>query len=323
MKNDPKHITDELLVKYLLAEADKAEQQEVRQWIAADARHQQYFEHFRLIWEESKQLAATTTVDEEAAWERFKQRREQPAPVIAMQPRRSYAWLRIAAVLLILAGGGWLWYFMDNRAGEMRIAQSDEHTRIDTLPDGSVVVLNKHSSLSYPSRFNGKVRNVELNGEAFFTVVADASKPFLIRVNGGSVKVLGTSFNIKSRPEETEIIVETGAVEVAGKKQKIELHAQEKAILSSKHPEPVKQPNEDKLYNYYRTKMFVCQGTPLWKLAEILSEAYDVNITTSKEVRNLQLVTTFPDQPLDSILSVIRQTFNLTVARNGKQIILK
>jgi ferric-dicitrate binding protein FerR (iron transport regulator) len=323
LKNDPKHITDDLLVKYLLAEADEAEQQLVHQWLEADAANRKYFEHFRFIWEESKQLAARSTVNEEAAWERFKQRRSQPAVVTMQQPRRSYAWLRVAAILLLVAGGAWLYLAHNNSRPEIRVAQSGEHTLTDTLPDGSVVVLNKHSSLSYPVRFKGDTRTVELSGEAFFTVVPAPGQPFLIQVDGATVKVLGTSFNIKQRQEETEVIVETGAVELAVKEQKIRLHAQEKAVLSRKHPEPVKQRNNDKLYNYYRTREFVCNGTPLWKLAAALSEAYDVTIETEGRVRNLPLTTTFPDQPLDSTLNIIRQTFNLTIYRNGKQIILK
>lgn len=83
-----------------------------------------------------------------------------------------------------------------------------------TLADGSKVWLNADSKLSYPAAFNGDTREVELAGEAFFDVAKNKSKPFIIHLKKGTVRVLGTSFNIKaydgSRVVETSVV--TGRV---------------------------------------------------------------------------------------------------------------
>ncbi|WP_447639956.1 MULTISPECIES: FecR domain-containing protein [Chitinophagaceae] len=76
------------------------------------------------------------------------------------------------------------------------------------LPDGSLAYLNAGSSLSYPTAFTGKERNVEMNGEVYFEVEHDATKPFKVHVMSGGreesvVRVLGTHFNIKSYDGET------------------------------------------------------------------------------------------------------------------------
>jgi ferric-dicitrate binding protein FerR (iron transport regulator) len=81
---------------------------------------------------------------------------------------------------------------------------------------------------------------------------------------------------------------------------------------------------EDRLYNYYRSKEFVCDDTPLWKLVEVLNEAYGANIIIeNKELRGLKLNTTFNNESLDRILEVIATTFDITVTPEKDRIILK
>ena len=59
----------------------------------------------------------------------------------------------------------------------------------------------------------------------------------------------------------------------------------------------------DKLYNYYRTKQFVCDDTPLWKLVEVVNEAYNSNILIGDPaIRNLTITTTFDNESLDQVL---------------------
>ena len=73
------------------------------------------------------------------------------------------------------------------------------------LPDGSKVWLNATSSLKFPVAFTGTTRNVELVGEAYFEVAKDKNKPFKLTVNGATVEVLGTHFNVMAYSEETKI----------------------------------------------------------------------------------------------------------------------
>lgn len=71
-----------------------------------------------------------------------------------------------------------------------------------TLPDGTEVWLNAASSITYPTSFNGKERNVSITGEAYFEVAKDATKPFHVKVNDMTVEVLGTHFNINAYADE-------------------------------------------------------------------------------------------------------------------------
>jgi transmembrane sensor len=84
------------------------------------------------------------------------------------------------------------------------------------LPDGSEVFLNAGTTLKYPAVFSGKQRRVELDGEAYFNISHDKSKPFIVRTSGQEVEVLGTRFNVNSYANENMTIttLEEGSVKV-------------------------------------------------------------------------------------------------------------
>ncbi|MGK2863198.1 MAG: FecR family protein, partial [Chitinophagaceae bacterium] len=215
MENDTLDKMDELLVKYLADEATPPEQTMVEEWISLNTINRQYFLHFQQIWNESQKVAATATADENKAWQRF-QKKIKTADQ-AKRKTRIPGWWRVAASILFIAGAAWLTVSIINNQSvspEMQRITSVNEVIKDTLPDGSVATLNKHSALTYPSSFKGKTRNVKLKGEAFFSVKPDRQKPFIIEANDVQVKVVGTSFNIRTDNGSTEVIVETGMVQV-------------------------------------------------------------------------------------------------------------
>jgi ferric-dicitrate binding protein FerR (iron transport regulator) len=323
--NNNSQISDDLLVKYLLQEASPEERLHVEQWIAADEANEKQFQQFMLIWHESKKLEKQSTIDTDAAWQRFKQRKEDKpaAKTIAMPTGRSSNWMRIAAALILMIGGSYTayYYLYSNR---MITLEAQGAIVAQTLPDGSTVTLNKNASISYPKTFTGDTREVTLDGEAFFNVTPNKSKPFIIHANEADVRVVGTSFNVKSNTNITEVIVETGIVQVSKHTEKVTINPKEKATVKKNLAQPVKEDNTDELYNYYRTKEFICNSTPLYKLTDVLSEAYGTQIIIANDtLKNLPLTTTFHNDSLDGILEVIEETFNVKVEKQGDHIILK
>ena len=200
-----------------------------------------------------------------------------------------------------------------------------EHSVLtDTLPDASVVTVNKGSSITYLSRFKGDTRDVKLEGEAFFNVTPNKQQPFVITVNDVQIKVVGTSFNVKNINGNTEVVVETGIVQVTKGGKTVELQANEQIILHSQDSVMAKEEVTDRLHNYYRTKQFVCDDTPLWKLIEVINQAYNSTIIIGDPaIRNLPITTTFDNESLDQVLNVISETFSISVVKEGNIIILK
>ena len=322
--NRDNNSIDELLVKYLLHEADAQEHLTLMKWREAKAENEQYFTDFRLIWEESKKLQSTIAVDETAAWERLQIRlNKDQAPAAA--PRRVNLvmrnLMRVAAVLVLCVGG---YFLYEQQTNKMITVYSEAAIRKETLPDGSVVTLNRHASVTYPKRFTGASRGITLSGEAFFNITPDKAKPFIIEANGVSVKVVGTSFNVKTGADKTEVIVETGIVEVIKREYSVRLNPAEKATVTATAAAPVKDVAKDALYNYYRTNEFVCNNTPLWRLVEVLNEAYDARIVIGNDnIRELPLTATFKNENLNDILSIIIETLDVTAERRGTDIVLQ
>lgn len=318
-------MNDDLLVRYLLGEVSTSERSLVDIWVAEKAENKRYFDHFKIIWDTSKQVPIPKNINEDDAWERLEARikNAKREPAIVRQMFRPSAWRSIAAVLVFGLGLLSVAYIYFDRFASSTVITAENRTIPQTLPDGSVVTLNRHSSISYNSKMKGNKRVVKLSGEAFFQVTPNREKPFVVDVNDVEVTVVGTSFNIKSKDGNTEVVVETGIVKVTKDGNTIELKPGEKTIVEKVSSSLTKEANPDKLYQYYRSKVFVCDKTPLWKLVEVLNEAYDANIVIGrKELRNLPLTTTFSNEPLDHILSIIAQTFDITIIKDQQQIIL-
>jgi ferric-dicitrate binding protein FerR (iron transport regulator) len=319
-------INNDLLVKYLLGESSGNENRVVEAWIASDPSNKKYFDHFKLIWDESKTLASYSEVNTEAAWKRFNERIKNPAavnPVVKrMNPRLQ--WMRVAALCVVVAASALAFYlYQSNKEVETMTVRSSTTIVNDTLPDGSIVILNKNSLISFPEKFSGDTRLVALKGEAFFNITPNKNKPFIIHVNDVEIKVLGTSFNVRQVNGKTEVIVESGIVQVVKDQKTVRLKPKEKTITSWYDSSLVKVETADRLYNYYHSKEFVCSATPLQQLVETLNAAYDSNIIIENDsLRDLKITTVFKNESLDTIISIISETLKIKVDRKGKTIIL-
>jgi len=137
---------------------------------------------------------------------------------------QSGKWKIVASITLVLASALIVFLFNQHQSAKVVFENHNKvikhadfgQKRLVRLPDGSLVKLNAGSSIEYDSLFIGDIRKVTLDGEAFFEVKRDESKPFVIHTSELQVKVLGTSFNIRSYPEETQtdVAVKTGRVMV-------------------------------------------------------------------------------------------------------------
>ncbi len=124
-------------------------------------------------------------------------------------------------------------------AEAVRVVSTNNGSRTKLLlPDGSGVWLNAGSKLSYQKKMDGKLREVELTGEAFFDIVKDPARPFIIHTSKMDVKVTGTQFNVKAyeldKTFETSLI--NGSVEVSLTKDPLKkyiLKPNQKFVLAS------------------------------------------------------------------------------------------
>jgi len=321
---------EDLLVKYLLQEATPEERRAVDEWLTADAEHRQYYDQLYLIWEKSRRLVIDGSLpdvpgEEEQAWQTLRQKMQKPVRDAAVLRTGAHS-LRIRTIRITAAAAAILLFFFwwQHTTPTWQSTASNDHIRIDTLADGSIVTLNKHSILSQPPTFATGARTVTLEGEAFFSIAADKDRPFRIKTNGITITVLGTSFNVRTENGKTAILVETGQIEIENRENHIHIAAGETITLGQNDPSPAKQPARTILYKYYQPRDFVCRDTPLGALVDALNQAYGDSITIKNPaIRNLPITTTFHDASLSQVLDVIRKTLNITVQDSSSRYVLQ
>lgn len=314
-------VNDEMLIRFLLNETRVEENAMVQHWLLERPENAAQLVQLQKIWQASKNLANASAIDETQAWDAFKTKvaaLPKSAPIIKPL-KRIPTWLKVAAVL-VLGFGVWSVYTIFGASAFIDIDPSNEvYSKI--LPDGSELTINKHTQLSYANNFKQN-RKIRLKtGNVFFNVAHDQANPFMIAVDQVKVEVVGTSFNIKHVNQETEVVVETGIVKVQWGDQAISLVKGEKVVINSTTRQLQKMQSTDQLYNYYKTKLFVANNTPLEELVKVLNEAYNSKIVLDQEVKE---TFTGPLElgELTDNLKIICDVLKLKVSRNQKEILL-
>ena len=161
-------------------------------------------------------------------------------------------------------------------------------TRTVCLPDGSTVTLNHYSSLSYPEKFKSDKREVKLNGEAYFEVARNHEKPFTVKSQAMDVRVLGTSFNIKCRPDNSfaETTLVEGEVEVKDKSDKgrITLLPGQKAVLNRVTGRMQVKQVDPKMEIVWHNDLIPFEKSSIFQIAAALERFYGVKIILSPDV---------------------------------------
>lgn len=154
------------------------------------------------------------------------------------------------------------------------------------LEDGTKVWLNAASSLEYPVAFNGSDRTVRLTGEAYFEVAKNATKPFFVQMNGMTVQVLGTSFNINAYAEEkrfTTTLLE-GAVRVVAGNQRLTLAPGEQTSLEQHSGILQRAGGDAEDAIAWKNGIFTFKNHELAAVMRDISRWYDVDIIYDKGI---------------------------------------
>lgn len=197
-----------------------------------------------------------------------------------------------------------------------------------TLPDGSIVILNGGSTLSYPSRFASNKREIQLEGEAFFDVKKDSDAPFIVQSGKINVKVLGTSFNIEAyQDDETiKVTLERGKVciETPDPDKSLTLTPNQQAVYNKNTSQLTKTDVNVKETIAWKSNILYFNGIPLKQIARKLERQFNTHITIeSEELKNTLFTGEFTeDETIDDILTVWTLDNRVKYRRNGKNIVI-
>lgn len=191
-----------------------------------------------------------------------------------------------------------------------------------TLADGTRVYLNAESRLRFPVAFQGKQREVELQGEAFFKVAKDAAHPFVVKMRGVEVKVLGTSFNARAYGNEPNVVTTLveGRVELNG--QHMEPGDQARYVCGTGELTVKKVDAEQ--FAAWQSGRFVFRNERLEDIMKTLARWYGVKYDfvdeAAKEVRIGASFGRYED--MNPIIDMLRRTDLVEVVQSNRGIYL-
>ena len=262
--------------------------------------------------------------DTDAAWNKLKSKIQSPdGKVIPLRSSSPYPFLKIAASILIVMGVGFFLYKLQ-KTNPVEVVSKKEVVS-DTLPDGSGVVLNKQTNLTYAYDKAKKTHVVKLKGEAYFSIKHEDDKKFIIETEGLYIRDIGTSFNVKSYPESNtvEVVVMEGEVVFFTENNPgIHLKANGKGTYNKTTKTfSIDQPENNTLA--YKTKFFSFSNTDLEAVVKTLNEVYETKISIPDHLRKCPLTVSFNDEDIQEIAAVIAETLGLTATDNGTEIRLE
>lgn len=310
-----------LIARYLSGEATPDELSELSAWLMDDAGNQRFFRGIRDSWALQQAMVVEDTVDPDREWEALSQRTGiTMAPVSRTLGERSRRYLMGAAavaLLLILPSIIYFLFFMQARED---LLAAENHVVESVLPDGTEVALNAGAVLHYPTRFTGKERRVSLEGEAYFDVVRNEKKAFVIEADNMLVRVLGTSFYVNTHAADNtmEVVLLSGSVQIDFNDRQVSLEPGEKAVVLRQEGEILKQHHSDPNLLAWKTRKLSFDNTPLSQIVAVLEKVYhkDIIILTP-EIGDCRITATFEGQSLEAVLLVLQSTIDITARPRG------
>ena len=238
-------IEDILLIRYLTGEVHSDEIAQVEEWCTVSDENQRILEQLYFTLQVSDRLRIMKSINHNTALLQLKDRIRRKE-IVTRRRHLIQRLQRVAAVLFLplVMFSTWLLLQKDETSTPIQYVELYSNPGMVAafeLPDGSNVWLNGGSRLRYPAVFNGKSREVEMNGQGYFEITHNDKQPFTVRTSESfSLEVLGTSFNLSAYDDEDfiETILVEGSVRLKlqqnGKMVQREMKPNEKVIYTKK-----------------------------------------------------------------------------------------
>lgn len=309
----------DLFAKWQQHRLSSAEETILKTWRAAAREHEDEWQQLTALWQSAAPPEVPHGTSKDFQWQKLlaalpagasprtmsrKPGRWQQRLVEVLRARPVWAFAGAALILLMI----WARFegVRESQAWQ-RVAVPHGERQQMLLADGSIVELNAGSTLKYPARFSAAKREVELEGEAFFEV-RSASTPFEVKTIHASVHVLGTSFNVRTWENATQVFVKTGRVGIALKQSITENEifltpglaamCDTVAVLLTRVPAP------DEIMAW-RVGRLVFRDRPLPEVLAELQRHFAVSIQADDRLVRHNITAQFAQEPAADVIEAI------------------
>lgn len=336
-------LADDSFLRWINNEATTAEQQKWEQWLEEDPANIHLLRKAKdlnrsLQFEEEDPNTIMQLKKLEDALEAEKRTKQD---IHFIGSRESY-WMRAAAVIVLLVAVLAVIEYVglepaqEEETGEVAATFETVHTDYGetkkiTFSDGSQITLNAHSSLRYPTAYKGGNMEVELEGEAYFSIdhkSGDQQRTFSVKTPEGRVAVLGTKFNVNTYSRNTEVVLEEGKVQVetadapGTPNREYMMSPNELVRLQPGNRDIEVDEIDPDLYTSWTEFELKFKNTPLQQIAERVEQLYGVDVEfREKKLKEIEFSGSAPNKNFAVLLEGLRTLLDIPIVHKENTII--
>lgn len=313
--------------KFLDGSLAKEKQDSLSQWRNESEENEIYFQEVASLWKSSKNVLNEESISLDIHTEKaLKQVQSKLSEAkVRMLPKWPFIATIAASFVIIISSIYILQQYLYDY--ELQIIATTKQGETFELPDGSTVWLEPNSELSFAKSYTDE-RAVEMKGEIYFDVERDEKRPFSVTSQHADIKVLGTSFVVSDRPQQTQtsVSVLTGKVSVTAKASKQSLILTKNMTATIQHKDHILK-KEKKFKNvnhlYQGTNALQFENTSLQDVFTLLESYSEKKIVlANKLLENCSFTGTFKDKNIQEIIVTIQPIYNFIIKENKDSYII-
>ena len=314
-------ITTEILLEYISGKSTQEQSNEIVKWIEASLDNKNKYLELKLYSENKYFNPAPKKIDINSALNKLNTKIDASSKQKSKKISLIFKYAASIAIIISVALGFYL--NKTNKVQLLSVVNKTQKSKVIILPDHSKVSLAKGAKLIYPENFKGKLRNVELKGEAFFNIHRNTKKPFIVKALKTNIKVLGTSFKVDAKNKFVEVKVKTGKVqfyESLNPNNSVVLTKNKGAIFSKNNFKETKITNQDN----FKLNTIIFENQTLEEVIRDLNKKFDINIKiNNSNIKHLKLTATYQNIEIEKILEAISFSLNVKLEKSKSEFIFK
>lgn len=356
----PKNIDYHFLIRFLKDEVSQEEREFIESWLSESEKNREIFSEVALLWDKIGHQQLPQTPDPNLQWGKISQKFHSlesitkeviqtnaendlsQFKIIRFEKYYSNVQKRILtstivrfAAMFLLALISWVMLYGIKPYTEELLSENAELNKMFeavarkgekitlTLGDGTKVYINSDSKLTYPNIFKPDSREVELIGEAYFSVTHDPGKPFKVKSGNTITVVRGTEFNIKNRENAVSVVVAKGLVDTYTPLKNKKYSLRRGDMVKYDDITGLSRPKKVDLEKYlaWREDKLAFDHTYLTEVADEIERCFNVDVEFSDESLKGKTITgIFQSDSLDRMLSIMSLTLDVKIYHSGKKV---
>lgn len=316
---------EELLRKYLAGETSPQEEKILFHLLQQDE-NTDYQHISRELWHK---LGADLKIDRERT-ERMYRHIEMQTGLRNMHKQSRFGWAWAASVsAILLISAVFMYQFAQTDILTVSTAYGEKQTV--SLPDGSEVMVNANSHLSYAEAWDeDEIREVWLEGEAYFKVskrktTNDNPIKFIVHANDLDIQVLGTEFNVLNREEEVRVVLTEGKVHLQSRKAQLDLDMLPGEMVAYSIQTAVIEKSEVQPQHYtaWTDGKYIFDNLSLEEIGQLIARNYGKKVVFADDSTfSKRMTAAIPSTELPIVLQIIEETLGVDISQSGDTIMM-